>query len=380
MNILFLNNKMTPHQRPLSEAFYRTLGDEYAFFECERITGKLPAGWSDDLASAFVHRAYEMPKREVQERLDRADVVILGGVPAPFLQGLSLKGKLLVRYTERPFKTEPRRFQYPLRYLKWHFLDPKGKADCLLAASAFAYRDYSRYGLFRGSAYRWGYFPAFLEHDADALMKGKDKTRLLWCGRFLDWKHPDDAIRLAARLDGDRIPFSLDMIGTGPMEADLKRMVQDEGLRDKVRFLGEMKPEAVRRHMEKAGVYLLTSDRREGWGVVLNESMNAGCAVVASHAVGSVPFLLDNGRNGCVYPSGDFDTLCRLARELLRDPALQERLGLAAYQTIAREWNAETAASRVIRLFERLLAGEKNVELFQTGPCSPAELIDDDDD
>lgn len=51
-----------------------------------------------------------------------------------------------------------------------------------------------------------------------------------------------------------------------------------------------MKASEVRSYMEKADIYLFTSDFNEGWGAVLNESMNSGCAVVASHAIGSVPF------------------------------------------------------------------------------------------
>ena len=49
--------------------------------------------------------------------------------------------------------------------------------------------------------------------------------------------------------------------------------------------------------MEKSEIFLFTSDKGEGWGAVLNESMNSACAVVASHAIGSVPFLLKDGEN-----------------------------------------------------------------------------------
>jgi glycosyltransferase involved in cell wall biosynthesis len=61
-----------------------------------------------------------------------------------------------------------------------------------------------------------------------------------------------------------------------------------------------MAPEAVRDHMEAADIFLFTSDFNEGWGAVLNESMNSACAVVASHAIGSVPFLLKDGENGFI--------------------------------------------------------------------------------
>lgn len=61
-------------------------------------------------------------------------------------------------------------------------------------------------------------------------------------------------------------------------------------LNDYVTFTGPVQSDKVRGFMERAGIFLFTSDRQEGWGAVLNESMNSGCAVVASHAIGSVPF------------------------------------------------------------------------------------------
>lgn len=54
----------------------------------------------------------------------------------------------------------------------------------------------------------------------------------------------------------------------------------------------------VREHMEDADIFLFTSDYNGGRGAVLNESMNSGCMVAASHAIGSVPFLLEDGKRG----------------------------------------------------------------------------------
>ena len=60
---------------------------------------------------------------------------------------------------------------------------------------------------------------------------------------------------------------------------------------------------------------------------------------------------------------------------LLDHPEEQRRLGTAAYHTIIKEWNAEVAAERLIKLTERILAGEKSPRLYESGPCSPAECL-----
>ena len=61
--------------------------------------------------------------------------------------------------------------------------------------------------------------------------------------------------------------------------------------------------------MEKSSIYLFTSNFDEGWGAVLNESMNSACAVISSHAAGATPFLISHNINGLLYTSGDVDEL-----------------------------------------------------------------------
>ena len=153
-------------------------------------------------------------------------------------------------------------------------------------------------------------------------------------------------------------------------------MVKDKGLEDRVLLPGAMKPEQVRQHMERANVFLFTSDRNEGWGAVLNEAMNSGCAVAASHAIGSVPFLMRQKENGLIFRSGDWDDLYEKVKNLMSDPALRERYGQAAYETIAGEWNADEAARRFLCLAEALAAGKDTP--FAHGPCSRAEILKDD--
>lgn len=218
----------------------------------------------------------------------------------------------------------------------------------MLCASAYTAGDYAKFGLFHNRCYKWGYFPETKRYpNIDDLIDRKAKATILWCGRFLDWKHPDDVIEVARRLKDAGYRFEIEMIGTGGMEQQLRQQALEAGLlNENVQFLGPMSPEDVRAHMEKAGIYLLTSDRREGWGAVLNEAMNSGCAVVASDAAGATPYLVENGRSGGVYHSGDIQELYEKVQRLLENTAVQHSYGKAAYRTITELWNAENAAKR----------------------------------
>lgn len=373
MKVIFISNYFNHHQSAISDALWKKTGGNYTFIASSAVPSARRQLGYGELEREYVLR-YRGNEAEALRRIREADVVIAGSAPEELVRERIRSGKLLFRYAERPLKNGPELHKYFPRLLRWHWRNPMCRPIHLLCASAYTAGDYAKFGLFRNRAYRWGYFPETKRYaDVGKLMAEKDPARILWCGRFLKLKHPDDALAAAKRLREEGYHFRLDLIGCGAMEEMLRQLVKQWDMEDCVRFLGSMRPEAVREQMETAGIYLFTSDRQEGWGAVLNESMNSGCAVVASHAIGSVPFLVRDGGNGLVYESGNVDMLYEKIKYLLERPEEQRRLGAAAYRTIAESWNADTAADRLLALSEKLLAGEKNVKLFADGPCSGAK-------
>lgn len=368
--VVFLSNYFSHHQVALSDALWEITGGQYTFVETsERIYDRTK------LSKATPVKSYVMVlfgnEERVYKLIKEADVVISGSAPEYLVQQRIKTGKLLFRYSERPLKKGLELWRYPDRFLRWHRKNPSRKPIYMLCASAYTASDYRKFGLFRNKCYKWGYFPETKTYaDPNQLVSAKDKKEILWCGRFLDWKHPDDAIVAARKLKSEGYVFCLNFIGSGILENQLRQMVREFQLEDCVNFLGQMSPAQVREKMEQAGLYLFTSDREEGWGAVLNESMNSGCAVIASHAIGSVPYLIKDGENGLVYESGDVEQLCEKVRYLLENPKEQRRLGLVAYETIIKEWNAEVAAERLMELVNMILSDERSCQLLENGPCS----------
>lgn len=127
--------------------------------------------------------------------------------------------------------------------------------------------------------------------------------------------------------------------------------------------------EEVRRYMEQSEIFLFTSDYNEGWGVVLNESMNSACAVVASHAIGSVPFLLNDGENGFICKNGDEDDLFNKVKFLLDNPEKRKEMSLNAYKTMAETWNAENAVKNFMDLNQSVMIN-KLTKVSGEYPCS----------
>lgn len=383
MKLTFYSNFLNHHQIPLSNAFYRLLGDDYVFVATTPFDQtKVSLGYEDvNKRYPYVLTTYDNPQNYqlAKELAADSDVIITGSAPEEYSRIRIKANKLMFRYSERPLKNGLEPIKYPYRYAMWHLRNPASAPIYMLCSSAYTSGDYAKFGLFFDRTYKWGYFPEVKRYDdIDAMITRKKSASILWAGRLIEWKHPDAAILVAANLHRAGYDFELNIIGSGTMEQQLQNLIISKGLEHHVHMLGSMSPEKVREHMEHTEIFLFTSDRYEGWGAVLNESMNSGCAVVASHAIGAVPYLMKHNENGLVYHSGNVDELYAKVNYLLDNSAEQERLGRAAYETITGEWNAEVAAERLITLSERLLAGEKHPDLYQTGPCSRAETIKED--
>lgn len=382
MTVVFVSSFFNHHQKPLCDALYDLTGGAFTFLATAPMPqARRELGYGRDPEPSYVRHSYpdDADPALCRKLINEADVLIFGMAPEALLRQRLRRGKLIFRYSERPLKDGNPLYKYLPRLLRWHWRNPPGKPVYLLCASAFAASDYAKFGLFRKKAYQWGYFPETRRYpDVQALLGKKDPLSILWAGRFLDLKRPADVLEAAKMLLDEGIPFRLTMLGSGPRLEAIRRRADELGLSGHVTFPGAVSPETVREYMEKASLYLFTSDRNEGWGAVVNESMNSGCALVASHVIGSLPFLITPGENGLVYPCGDVPALYRHIRRLLEDPQQARTLGLAACRTVAEDWNAETAARRLMELSRRLLAGETYPTPYASGPCSPSVYFRED--
>ena len=125
--------------------------------------------------------------------------------------------------------------------------------------------------------------------------------------------------------------------------------------------------------MEGCHIHVFTSNHLEGWGAVVNESMNSGCAVVANVEAGAIPYLIRHGENGMVYQGGSFDEMSAEVLYLATHKTERESMGKAAYETITKLWNAEHAAAEMIRFAGEIMKGEPTPAL--EGPLSAAPVI-----
>ena len=375
IKVTFFSNFLLHHQTPFCEAMVRMIGKNFTFVATEQIPQeRLQMGYKDLSHSA----SYAINSYESEENYQKAlklgknsDVVIIGSAPDVFIEERLKENKLTFRYCERFFKKGKWRIFDPrvlLAYYKLHVRNRKKNLH-MLCASAYTAPDCRFISAYPKKTYKWGYFPPVTRYEEfDKILKQKKKNSILWVARLIKLKHPEAPIEIARLLKAEGYTFHLNIIGVGPLQEKLETLIKKYGLGNEVCLLGSMSPEEVRVYMEQSEIFLFTSDKNEGWGAVLNESMNSGCAVVASDAIGSVPYLIKNGENGLTYESGMMKDLYQKVKWLLDNPDQRKEMGEKAYQTLVETWNAETAAERLLALIEDIQKGEEI--RFVSGPCS----------
>ena len=377
MNIVFVSNILNHHQMSLCKAFQKYF-DDFNFVTTVKADN---IGYQLSTDAEFVlHYENSENCENIEKLILNADIAIFGACPDNLIEMRMRENKLSFLYAERFFKRGTwRRFIPKTRKAIYRrIVGYKDNNMYALCASAFLPYDLSLLGFPVEKCFKWGYFPDTKKYDIETLLNKKKNiaTKVLWVGRMLSLKHPDDAIRLAAKLKKNGINFELNLIGDGELRIDLETMVKSKKLEDCVHLLGSKTTEEVRNHMEESSIFLFTSDRKEGWGAVLNEAMNSGCAVVASSAIGSVPFLIKDGENGLIYRDGDINDLYKKVKYLIDNKENAAEMSKKAYQTLEGVWNAETAAERFMQLVNAIKTGDTD-NLFNDGPCSKATVLKD---
>lgn len=171
--------------------------------------------------------------------------------------------------------------------------------------------------------------------------------RLVFAGRLERVKGVDRLIEICSRL---RIPFRLDIVGSGSEETAIRRMISSFRLEDSITLHGWQSN--VSPYLESAEVVVITS-RMEGFGLAVVEAMAHGCIPVAYRVEGGLSDIVHDGVNGMLVPDEDAVAFATALAEIRHDPELAPRLSRAAVKT-ARRYAPERIAGRWEELFHQL--------------------------
>ncbi|MFI6724590.1 glycosyltransferase family 4 protein [Streptomyces sp. R-74717] len=142
------------------------------------------------------------------------------------------------------------------------------------------------------------------------------------------------------------------IVGGGPYAEELKRLAEETGVGDSVRFTGPVPWDELPAHCGAGDVFAMPCRTRrggldvEGLGIVFLEASATGLPVVAGDSGGAPDAVLD-GETGWVVRGGSVEESADRIVTLLRDPELRQRMGERGRAWVEEKWRWDLQADRL---------------------------------
>lgn len=164
------------------------------------------------------------------------------------------------------------------------------------------------------------------------------------------------AVRILAQ-QSDVPPFRVIICGKGPLEAELKRYVTDNGLDGIIEFMGFVSDLDKPRYYASADLTVFPSSGGESFGIVLLEAMaNGRTAVLAGDNPGYRSVMTPNP--DLLFDPHDSAALAAKMKLFLKDS--EKRRGYSVWGgKYSRQFDVPLVGQKLVALFERLLAAKK---------------------
>lgn len=194
-----------------------------------------------------------------------------------------------------------------------------------------------------------------------ALPSAGERLRLLTVGRLVEKKGVEYAIRAVAQIARENNVIEYEIVGSGPLEGELKRLIGDLGAADFIRMVGGLTQDEVAERMGRAHALLAPSvtardGNQEGIPVVLMEALATGLPPITTYHTG-IPELVEHEVSGLLAPERDVDALAVQLRRLMADSGFYQRLSQAARQRVEAEFDIDKLNDRLVRIFDAAAAG-----------------------
>ncbi len=141
------------------------------------------------------------------------------------------------------------------------------------------------------------------------------------------------------------------VVGGGPHEGVLKEQARQLGLAERVVFAGMR--DDIPALLATLDVFVLPTED-EALPTVLAEAMAAAKPIVAS-AVGGVPEMIEEGRNGVLVPPGNAERLAEACIDLLKNPQRGAQMGRTGFHIANERFNIHRQIATLTNLYQQLI-------------------------
>lgn len=233
--------------------------------------------------------------------------------------------------------------------------------DCFLAISDYNYKKLVQFG---ANPDKIIFHPVGIEIDKFPF-KWQERNKIsspiviLTVARLVEekgLKYSIMAIKEISKKNPD-LALKYYVVGEGPLEESLKKLVKELELGDIVKFLDSMNQLQVAKEMSKAHIFLLPSIA-EALPVVLMEAQAAGLPVIATN-VGSVAEVIVDGKAGFLVPERDVDALAKKLEYLIEHPELWSDMGRYGRKIIGKRYNVNKLNQQLVKIYNSLLSGDE---------------------
>jgi glycosyltransferase involved in cell wall biosynthesis len=174
-------------------------------------------------------------------------------------------------------------------------------------------------------------------------------------GRLVEKKGLADLVEACLLLADSGRDFSCRIIGSGPLEEDLRARVAAAGLQDRVQLMGPRPQSEIIREVQAAAAFAApcvvgADGNRDGLPTVLLEAMALGTPCVSTDVTG-IPEVIRHEETGLMIPQHDPAALAKALDRLLADSGLRVSLAERARQLIERDFDVHRNAGRLRELF-----------------------------
>jgi glycosyltransferase involved in cell wall biosynthesis len=187
-------------------------------------------------------------------------------------------------------------------------------------------------------------------NDSDSAINFSGDYKIGFVGRLSEEKGIHTLIR-AMVIIREKLPeATLIIVGTGPLEDELKHMVENLHLDSHVNFVGYR--ENVFEVLKHLDLFVLPS-RTEGCPIVVLEAMAMRLPVVATR-VGGTPELIDEGESGLLVPQSDPEKLAEAILKILLDKEIGHKMGNRGGEMAFNKFHPSKFVDQLERLYGRL--------------------------
>ena len=368
MNIAFFSSFISPHIKPFCDYLYSQPDVNFEYIQTIPITDerkRMGYDQNDDIPYLLTN----LNLSEMQTISDKADCVIIntGSADTEIVKTRIINNGLTFFCNERLFKKGIIKYADLRLWKQWQLnCKSRGKRVFLLCIGQFTRSDFQKVGFNNGGCFKFGYFPKI---ESSGFNIDDGVIRILWVGRMINWKRPEIALKIATELKKKNINFYMDIIGDGPLYNKLESMCSSEKLYDTVKLHGLVDNDIVRHYMSNSDVLIVTSNRQEGWGAVVNEALSVGTPVIAFNSIGAANYLIQDGINGYLC---DENNITDMINKIIEVKGKGSILRDGALKTI-EEWNYRVAGDRFLKVVEKISKNYKIEDCYyHSGPFSKA--------